>query len=400
MNLKISGKGKTFNSYKFYLESIRYPYLVNEKNNLTNINKKETIFKSPIEKFYNDFTYNDIDIIYKLYRIYSICVTGTNGKTTTCTLINEFLKLKYQTILCGNIGLPLFNIIKDNLAKVFIIELSSFQLKNSIINPNVSIILNLNEAHLDYHQNILDYHKSKLNIIKNQDSFNYLIYNYDDSNIIKYLNNKMKNEYLQKKLSFSKLNPNCDIYYNINSNEIFYRKKYLFKYKNYYPYIDNLLASLLVAIIHKIPFNDIKKVLDNYKNIDYRFQKIKENVYNDAKSTNIYATIINLDKLENIVLICGGKYRLENLNILNNYLNNIKLVYTYGETKELFYNYFISKNILTFKYNTLEEIIKNINFDFNYNYLYSPMMASLDQYNNYEERGKEFNNLIDKYYPN
>ena len=98
-------------------------------------------------------------------------------------------------------------------------------------------------------------------------------------------------------------------------------------------------------------------------------------------------------------MICGGYDRKEDLNGLDNYIANIKCVYTYGATKDKVCNYFKKRKVEVYSFDTLKDaLLMALNNRRNEKILYSPMFASYDQYNSFEERGKEFNNIVNSYY--
>lgn len=125
----------------------------------------------------------DIELAYILNPFFSFAVTGTSGKTTCVLLINHLLKDNYKISMCGNIGIPIFDVFDDE-RKIYLLEMSSFEL-DSIISykPRIAVLLNIKEAHLDHHKNMENYIKAKAKITKNQGENDFLIYNIDDLNV-------------------------------------------------------------------------------------------------------------------------------------------------------------------------------------------------------------------------
>mgnify|MGYP003304441653 CR=1 FL=1 len=122
----------------------------------------------------------------RLRNKYYIVVSGSNGKTTTVNIIYHVLKNIEKVVLCGNIGYSFCRALVENKeAKTFIIEASSFQLENSIINPNISLLLNINPCHIDHHLTLRNYVDSKQNITINQTENDVFIYNLTDQLIKK-----------------------------------------------------------------------------------------------------------------------------------------------------------------------------------------------------------------------
>lgn len=340
----------------------------------------------------------DIEFIAKFIDKNYIAITGTNGKTTTTKLIENLLNTKHKAIACGNIGYPFAQAAIDYKDyNYFVIEASSFELKGTIdFKPNISVILNINIAHQDYHLSFLDYYNSKQNITINQRKNDVLIYNYDD-----YYVAKIAAKSKARKYSFSLKNTFTTAYFK--NNGFYYMGQKIISSSKYQCISDGLkydiLASLIVAKILGISNRNIKRVINNYKQEKYRFEKVDNYIYNDAKSTNIYSTINALDFFKNdmILLICGGYDRGEDLEPLCMYSKNIKKVYAYGETKHKLKLFFSKIMIDCEEFDILNEaVIKALNEHKKEIILYSPMFASYDQYNSYLERGKEFYRIIKK----
>lgn len=340
----------------------------------------------------------DIEFIAKFIDKNYIAITGTNGKTTTTKMIENLLNTKYKSTACGNIGYPFAQAAIDYKDyDYFVIEASSFELKGTIdFKPNISVILNINIAHQDYHLSFLDYYNSKQNITVNQDKKDILIYNCDD-----YYASKIASNSKARKYSFSLKNTFTTAFFKDNS--FYYMGQKIISGSRYQNISDGLkydiLASLIVAKILGISNKNIRKVISNFKQEKYRFEKVDYSIYNDAKSTNIYSTINALDffKNEMILLICGGYDRGEDLQPLYMHSKNIKKVYAYGATKHKLKLFFDKIKIHCEEFTTLNEaVIKALNEQKNEVILYSPMFASYDQYNSYLERGKEFHRIIKK----
>jgi UDP-N-acetylmuramoylalanine--D-glutamate ligase len=310
------------------------------------------------------------------------------------------IKNEYTAIACGNCGFPISQAALDYKKFLyFVIELSSFQLKGcKKFTPKIALITNIKQAHLDYHLDIEDYYKSKYMITKNQMKNDFLILNLDDENCMSLFKNSEAT-----KLTYSLTNKNADCY--ISHNSFYFKKericsvKLLKQKSNAMKY--NSLGAICVVKLIGISNKNIKKTLKNFECIKYRLEEIYKDVFNDAKSTNIYSTISAINEFvgKDIILICGGYDRKEELNGLDNYLDNIKCVFAYGQTKEKILSYFKKKKIDCFIFETLKEATLNaLNTRKNEIILYSPMFASYDQYLSYEDRGKEFSKLILSYY--
>jgi len=320
-----------------------------------------------------------------------IAVTGTNGKSTTVSLIRHVLKKnKFNTQLAGNIGNPIFEtkMIKKGF---YVLELSSYQLESSkIFQPDIACILNLTPDHLARHNTMSNYGNAKLKIFKNIDSSQKGFF--DNNLILKKLIkkdnhlNKMKNlKQINKikRISIKNLNENQ---YNLLSNDQNYRFTY------------EILKE--AGLSNNKIFNAFK----SFKGLEFRQQIIISNkkklIINDSKSTNYHSLIAALKKYKDIFLICGGQIKSSNINILDDTLGNIKKVIIIGEESNTFHKYFKNKVATVYVHNldrAVVEMSKFMKTNTNFNtFLFSPGAASFDQYNNFEERGRHFNKLISK----
>lgn len=369
----------------------------------------EFIVKNPGIPYYIPFIQEAIARKFKIYSeielayLYSdntyLAITGTNGKTTTTTLIYNIFKEVYDNvILAGNIGIPLSKTVmekQDN--NLVILELSSFQLMGiDKFKPHIATILNLSPDHLDYMKNLDDYYKSKLLIYKNQDENDYFIYNEDDENIKKYVQN------LKAKVIKFSIKKESDVY--LKDNWIYYNNE---------PIIDttkiqvegnhslqNIMVALIYAKLYNINDDIIRKVVYEFKGVRFRFEKVcgfnNNTYYNDSKSTTVQSTITAIEALSNqdSVLILGGFDKGLDYQPLIEKINNskqIKKVLTYGMIKNEFNK--VSKELK--KFENLEEVVKYLKENiYDKTVLFSPATSSFDQYENYEKRGEAFDKLI------
>ena len=405
------GKGISNNSLEQFLIKylIDYDYLsleeVNSFNYLLVVKSPGTSYDSEVIKEFTRLGVDvivDVEFIYWFLNKYYIAVTGTNGKTMTTYLITDILNLHESAISCGNCGFPIAQAaLEYQLYKYFVLELSSFQLKGiKKFTPKIAVVTNLGEAHLDYHHTLEDYYNSKFNITKNQSIDDFLVLNFDDLKLMERFNNSNAT-----KLYFSINNQKADCF--IKNGYVYYKNEKILnikvlpsKTKMFYY---DVLAAIVVAKILDVDNLTIKKALKNFVMIKYRLQRVRKDIYNDAKSTNLYSTIAALDEFKGkkVNLICGGYDRGEDLSKIGNRFSNVSCFYIYGQTKYKLSVYFEK---MGYKYQVFDNLenatIKALKDKKEEVILYSPMFASYDQYQSYEERGKEFNRLIIKYYDN
>lgn len=326
-----------------------------------------------------------------------IGITGSNGKTTTTTMIYELLKeVEDNVYLGGNIGYPLSELIptlKDNA--ILVLEISDHQLYDmKDFKCDVSILTNLCPTHLDFHDTYDNYKNVKKKIFNHQDKNNIAIINYQNEDSL----------LLTKDINSSKKYFNGNNAY-INRDAIYINNKFVIalddiKVKGNHNY-ENIMAALLALDEYNIDNNIIKEYFSSFKGVEHRLEYVntinKVSYYNDSKSTNPTSTITALSSFkDNIHLILGGYERKQDFNELNEYLNRVKYIYAIGETSSRIISWGLEKNVNVIECKTLKEafnrIINNtIEGDV---VLLSPASASWDQYKKFEDRGDEFKKLV------
>jgi len=219
------------------------------------INVKKTKFKSVLTKNKKKII-TDLDLFYmQKFPIKTIMITGTNGKSTTCKLLQHILKTnKMDAQLGGNIGKPILNLkIKQNT--IVIIEASSFQLFHAkFIKPTIAAILNITKDHLDWHGTVKNYQNSKFNIFSNQDFQDQALLNKEDH--IK----KFKFFFFRSKL----IKIQAD---NINKD---FKKKIINKYLLNKPNLENVAFAYKISTILKVQKNIILRALNTFKSLPHR----------------------------------------------------------------------------------------------------------------------------------
>ena len=335
--------------------------------------------------------YTDLDVFYSFNKNQCITITGTNGKSTTCSMLYEIFKLnKIDVRLVGNIGNPPLLEKKINDKTIFIIEASSYQIFYSkYFKTDYAVILNLSVDHLERHGSMDSYAKAKLKLIFNQDK--------NKQSYVEKNNLIIKKNILKKNLK-SKIN-------KINYNKDNFFKK---KIKNIYLLDQNNLKNIhfIYTICKKFKFSDKKifKSLNNYKGLKFRKQIIYNNnnikIINDSKSTSFSSTTGLLTSYKNIYWIVGGKHKKgDRFELDKKYYKNI-FAYIIGLNKNFFAKQFRKK--IKFKYlknieKTLLTIKNDMRNDKNLKtILFSPSAASFDQFQNFEDRGEYFNKLVNK----
>ncbi len=335
-----------------------------------------------------------------------VAVTGTNGKTTTVSLLEYILKengvSNVKTV--GNIGLPISSIINETEKDdVCVVEVSSFQLETtSAFCPHVSCVLNIAPDHLERHYTMDNYVFLKKRIFKNQRESEYTVLNYDDK-IVK----KFAEETLCKVVWVS-IYEKVDGAYRLDG-KIYYYDEYVMeeselKLKGEHNVYDCLFA-LCCAKLLGVSNSVIVNALQNFKGIRHRIEFIAEknlvNYYNDSKATNTASTISALDVMNKpTVLILGGSDKGEDyFNLFEKIKRSmVKHVVITGDTrlkmldqagKVGFTDLTVTSDFLTAI--KIAQIIANEGD----NVLLSPACASFNQFKNYEERGDFFRSVVE-----
>ena len=342
---------------------------------------------------------NEVEVSARLMRkdIHLIGITGTNGKTTTTTIIYEILKAKFQdrVHLTGNMGYPLISFLDKFKKDDFIVmETSSQQLENlDKFNPEVAVLTNVSEAHLEFFKTYEHYKELKKRIFKNHTSENLAIINRMDEESL-----KLTEDIKSNKVYFSEYKDdlcyieNEFIYYK--GNKVIDTKEIILKGMHNY---QNIMAAIIVAKHYGVEDEIINKVVKEFKGVEHRLEFVREvdgkKYYNDSKATNLVSTQIALKSFDkDTLLILGGYERGQNFKELIPYLDNVKVILAIGETKERIKEELSDYNVIIF--DTLKEAMKDIK-DYDVEIvLLSPSAASWDQYKKFEDRGDEFKNIV------
>ena len=343
----------------------------------------------------------ELEVAYRyLPDVKIVGITGSNGKTTTTTIVYEFLKTSGLPVhLAGNIGYPLCSQI-DEIKKgdVLVVEISSHQLVNlEKFKADIAVLTNLYQVHLDFFGDYEKYKLNKLRIFNNQDENSIAILNKGDNEVFELT----KNIKAQKKYFSSK--GQAEIYID-NNNFVLNGETILnlsdVRVKGIHNY-ENIMAAILVAKEFGVSNDVIKEVLNNFAGVEHRIEfvaKINDReFYNDSKATNVDSTITALKSFDNeVVLILGGLDRGHSFEPLLPYLKNVKHIVCYGQTKERIKDFAFHNNIDVTVTENLEEATKaayNLSLEGD-TILFSPACASWDQYENFEKRGNEFKKIV------
>lgn len=345
---------------------------------------------------------NEVEVAYHFLPkdAFIIAVTGANGKTTTTTLVYEFVKAMGKRVhLGGNIGYPLSQIVESVKSNdIVVLEISAQQLHDCYdFNPNISILTNLVPVHIDFFGTYENYIDHKLKIFMNHNSNNIAIINKSNKDSYKSTKDIKSN----KKYFSSVEEADCcirenSIYYNdekiINLNEI--RVKGMHNY-------ENIMCAIIATKELGISNQTIKEVLNKFTGVEHRIEFVRKvngrEFYNDSKATNVKSTEIALNAFNTpTILLLGGLDRGHSFEDLRDDLSNVTHIVCYGETKNRIKEFADSCKVECTVVDTLEEATKfayNISNDGD-TILLSPACASWDQFSDFEKRGDKFKEVI------
>lgn len=351
--------------------------------------------------------YTEIELAYQVSLLQNyIAVTGTNGKTTTVTLINEILNdANHKVCLGGNVGTPLSqlvleNTLIDNDGYDVVLEMSNFQLLDiEKFHPHISTVINLTPDHLDYMDSLDEYYASKMRIYMNQDENDYFIENIDDEVLQGYLK---QYPVKAKSITFS-LTQEADCM--INNNAIYFQDekvigldeiKIVGKHN-----VQNMMIAIIACHLSGVSLMDIHNTLASFKGVEHRIEFVRDikgvKYYNDSKATNTDATIIALKAFEKpLVLLIGGHEKGLDLTEMATYNNCISHLICFGSAKDRFAE--DMKHHSTYIVEHLKDAIHKAyelasNNDI---VLLSPSTSSFDEFSGYEERGEFFKKIVNE----
>ena len=342
-----------------------------------------------------------------------IGVTGSDGKTTTTSLIYNIIKNKgYNCYLGGNIGIPLFSKVGEMKPEdVVVLELSSFQLMNMKTSPNIAVITNISPNHLDIHKSYEEYIESKKNIFKYQSDKDTLVLNYDND-----ITREFEKEANGKVIFFSRNHKLNDVVIldediiKICDNKL---RKHILNTKNMKLRGKHNYENACAAIAATKGLVDTETQVDtikNFKGVEHRLEFVKEvngvKWYNDSIGTSPTRTIAGLNSFnKNLILIAGGYDKhLDYTPIGEPIVDNVKILILMGQTankiKEATINAMNKKNkkVEIYECNSLDETVQLASKLAKKDdiVLFSPASASFDLYKNFEERGNAFKEIVNK----
>lgn len=358
---------------------------------------------------------SEIEMLIELCPSKIIAVTGSDGKTTTTTLIHHILKEEgHNCYLGGNIGTPLFAQI-DNMKPedIVVLELSSFQLMTLDKSPDIAVVTNVSPNHLDVHKSYEEYIDAKKNIFRTQDENGIVVLNYDNE-ITNAFADEAKGEVrffsTKARLENGVILEEDDIKIVkdgkketiININEIS-----LLGMHN----IENACTAIS-AVKDLVSIESIKNILSSFRGVSHRMEFVREingaKWYNDSIGSSPTRTIAGLASFnEKVILIAGGYDKHLDYTSMGDFVvDHVKILILMGQTKQKIKDATlnaleargIDKKLEIYECNSLEEVIgtayeKAKTGDIIF---FSPASASFDMFRNFEERGNKFKELVNR----
>ncbi len=348
---------------------------------------------------------NEVEMAYlcipKDKNIKLIGITGSNGKTTTTTLIYEFLKKdNKKVILAGNIGYPLSNFVDDlEDNTIIVMETSCQQLENlDKFTPDVAVMTNISEAHIDFMKTYEHYKYVKSKMLKNHTKDNVAILNSESKELL----DTVKDAQSTKKY-FSSKNKIDGAYFE--NNKIYYYNEEIVDVKNIrlrgIHNIENIMAAVMAVKEFDCSTEAIREVLKDFNGVEHRLEFV-DNIngrmfYNDTEATNIKCCQIALSSFKcPVILFLGGLERGQNFEDLTPYMDHVKAIIAIGECRDRIREYAesISKDVYVYEhladgFDKASQIAEEGDV-----VLLSPASASWDQYKECEVRGAEFKEKV------
>lgn len=414
MNIVVAYQKPDLENEAEYLEKDSNLEFITGKDYLKRIEEFDLILKSPgisfkgidTSAFISKVT-SQLELFLEYTNCYTIGITGTKGKSTTSSLIYDMLlEQGKKTILLGNIGIPIFDHIEEIEQDMYVVlEMSSHGLEYIKKSPNIAILLNLYEEHLDHYESLYKYIEAKYNIFKYQKDNDIAIYNMDNELMNNFDYKYKENDYgitIEGRLNQIK-NTIC-----LKDNKVYYNDKIIYNaddtrnLKGIHN-LNDIMFVLAVSNILNLDLDKTIKTVNNFKPLEHRMEFVgtynEVDYYNDSIATIPESTINCIQALEKVnTLIVGGNDRGIDLTDFIKYLENtdIENIICLPKTGEHIYNQINKKNKTVIMVQNLEEAVeyaKKLTKKGTICAL-SPAASSYGYFKNFKERGEKFKQLV------
>jgi UDP-N-acetylmuramoylalanine--D-glutamate ligase len=350
---------------------------------------------------------NEMELAFRYFPagVTIIGITGTNGKTTTTTIIYELLKKASRDVyLMGNIGYPACSFVPVlKSGDIAVMEVSDHQLCNVMtFKTHISVMTNLSEAHIDFHGSYEAYKSMKKRIFNHHTQSDIAVLNLDDQEVL-----ELAADIPSQKRYFSSRSQNengcavIDGWICYQGSRIISVEEVKIKGQHNH---ENAMAA--ITAVKELGVEDavIVDVLRAFGGVEHRMEYVGTyrdiDFYNDSKSTNIKSTQIALASFSKpTILLLGGLDRGHSFDDLKAYLSHVKCIVSYGETSKRIQEFAIDNHIPAISVDTLDEAVKAAyaSADTGDVVLLSPACASWDQFENFEIRGSKFKEYVCKF---
>ena len=393
------------------------------KNNLKKLINFDIIFRSPSclptkpeleeEAKRGAIVTTEIEMLMKMCPCKTIGVTGSDGKTTTTSLISAILKQAgYHTYLGGNIGTPLFTKLPEMKPEdIVVLELSSFQLMGMKVSPNIGVITNITPNHLNIHKDYQEYIDAKKNIFKYQNKNDRIILNYDneitrkcakeaEAQVVLFSSKeKLENGFIVDGKMIKECKDNIREHI-LDTQDVILKGEH--NYQN--------IATALAATKTLVNIEDAVETIKKFNSVEHRLEFVKEinhvKWYNDSASSSPTRTISGIRAFdEELILIAGGYDKnLDYTPLAKPIVDKVKSLLLIGQTSGKIFEAVKqemerqNKDVRIYMCDTLKETVDIANRIAKEGQvvLFSPGSASFDMFKNAYDRGNQFKNLVNK----
>lgn len=349
----------------------------------------------------------EIELAYQVAKPqHYIAITGTNGKTTTSTLTYEILRRAFpgKAHLCGNIGIPLCEIVMENGlmeegGHYIALEISNFQLVNiDKFRPEVATIINLTPDHIDFMGSLDNYYKSKTEVYRNMAGNDVFLLNADDP-VVKEYTDRYPVKCAKESFSTDSQSADCiakDGYLEIKGEKIIPLNAIKIVGKHN---LQNVMIAVSAAKAIGISNDVILEAVSSFKGVEHRIEFVREingvKYYNDSKGTNTDATITALKAFDRgVILLVGGFEKGLPMDEMKKHLGCVKKIIGFGACGARLVHDLVDEDGIVVT--TLDEAVAEANkiAESGDTVLLSPTTSSFDQYTCFEERGDHFKKII------
>lgn len=331
-----------------------------------------------------------------------VAVTGSNGKTTTATILADMYREgDYVPLLAGNIGFPFSRSVLEILEKeprngIHVLEISSFQMEHIHgFRPKIAVLLNLSPDHLDRYSSMKNYVDAKMRIVENMKEEDHVVYNVDDPLLRQHVDTKAR-------LTPFSLGSHRNVLFHVNEKSVYDEsQEILISLEDILlpgrHNLANFLAAATAGKLLDVPRRGIRKVMKTFRGVPHRLEQVRTldgiEFYNDSKATNVQSVKMAIDAFSRpLILIMGGRDKgADFMELLPPMTSKVKQVLVLGEAADRIQET-LSRSIPCNKVTTIDSAV-SLAHDIGENgdvVLLSPGCASFDMFKNFEKRGEAF----------